>query len=183
LGCLPAQDAHDIPHLHVDPAGELLDVHRGGLPDRLEPLKLGLERLLPGRLGTEARPKVFLGQRAVCEGIDQPVEPLLDLSEFPLGLGTPVELGTLALRQGGDRLLHSQRENRGIERVDDGAQDRPLKKILANNDRVRADRLAPSLVVQTCVVMDDRPLRRCLAMAANLGSDRPAAAGATGEPY
>jgi hypothetical protein len=94
-----SRPVHDLPHPLIDPAGEPVDVHRSDLTDRLEPLKFGLERLLSAHVGSEAHPQFLLGQGAVCEGVDQPVELLLNLNALPLRLGTPLDLGTLALRQ------------------------------------------------------------------------------------
>ena len=62
------------------------------LADRLQLLKLGLEGLLSARFRAQTHPELFLGQGAVCERIDQPIEPLLDPSEFAVGLGAPLDL-------------------------------------------------------------------------------------------
>ena len=88
----------------------------------------------------------------------------------------------LALCQASKRPFDRQRKHRGIERLDDGAEDRAVEKILTNDHGIGADRRAPSLVVQAGVVMDDNPLPRRLAVPADLGADRAAAGGATGKP-
>jgi hypothetical protein len=46
---LPAQGTYDVLHLCVDPGSELLEVHRGDLADRVEPLKLSLKQFLSVR--------------------------------------------------------------------------------------------------------------------------------------
>jgi hypothetical protein len=84
LDGLPAQETRHV----ADPSAELLSdlvgVEARDLSQALEPCEASRQGRLPCLLGTEPRLDLVGGERTVGEGVDETVQPLLNLCQLPL---------------------------------------------------------------------------------------------------
>ena len=135
------QEARDVADAGAEAAGDLLDLHGRESCHPTQLVQIGRKHSLPGLLGAQTRFDLISWERAVRQGIDQPIQPLLNLRQLSFDLCPPVEDSALALRQPRERFLDRGIEHGGVQGIADRPENRPVEQVLPESDAIDADPL------------------------------------------